>query len=188
MLLCRVTLIFIGNEVGTVGINVRVVITCGEPHDIEETDPKYLFHLWLPSLRSSENQIVGIRRKQKQNITETYNEHLPVFYKCFHCPSQQQGEVVYTSYDPEHSHLPVLVPVRSAKIQSRDYNMVAWTAGFLVGKGNRGIKVRRTCTWTAREGGSRRETNSQSAVHWTEACRLVLIFPEKKKKRGTRNS
>ena len=45
MLLCRVRLIFIGNEFGAVGINVRVVIACGEPHDIVETDPKYLFHL-----------------------------------------------------------------------------------------------------------------------------------------------
>ena len=66
MLLCHVTLVFIGNEVETVGIKVGVVITRAEPLDLVKTDPKYRFHLWLPSLRSSENQIVGIRRKQKQ--------------------------------------------------------------------------------------------------------------------------
>lgn len=54
MLLCRVRLVFIGNEVGTVGTKVGDVITCVEPHDLVKTDPKDQFHLCLPSLRFSD--------------------------------------------------------------------------------------------------------------------------------------
>ena len=63
MLLCRVRLVLIGNEVG---IKVGVIVTWAEPRDLLKKDPKQRFYLWLPSLRSSENQTIGMRRKQKQ--------------------------------------------------------------------------------------------------------------------------
>ena len=53
-----------------VGIKVGVIVTCAEPHDLVKKDPKYRFHFWLPSLRYIENQIVGIRRKQKQKSSQ----------------------------------------------------------------------------------------------------------------------
>ena len=42
MLLCRVRLVFISNEVG---IKVGVIVTCAEPHDVVKTDPKDQFYL-----------------------------------------------------------------------------------------------------------------------------------------------
>lgn len=74
MLLCRVRLVFISNEVG---IKVGVIVTCAEPHDVVKTDPKDQFHLWLSSLRSSDNKIIGVRRKQKQKSSQ-HNSGLQV--------------------------------------------------------------------------------------------------------------
>lgn len=171
MLLCRVRLVFISNEVG---IKVGVIVTCAEPHDVVKTDPKDQFHLWLSSLRSSDNQIIGVRRKQKQKSSQ-HNSGLQV------APTSILQMLSLSISAARWSGVHELRPKAFASARPCSSkvckNTITWLQygglngrffGREIGGGwvGREMKLRCACTWRAREWGWRRETKFLKRSSW----------------------
>ena len=158
-----------------VGIKVGVIVTCAEPHDLVKKDPKYRFHFWLPSLRYIENQIVGIRRKQKQKSSQ-HNSGLQgaptsilQMFSLSISAARWSGvhelrPKAFTSARPCSSKVckNTITWLQYGGLNGRFFGREMGGGGGV----GREMKLRCACTWRAREWGWRRETKFLKRSSW----------------------